>query len=57
MLPVVDFAQESHWRPKNREGVNGLRIFNRLFLGFGWLFSTIAVLGFTGLISDKKNYD
>jgi len=25
MLPVVDFAQESHWRPKNREGVNCFR--------------------------------
>ena len=57
MLPVVDFAQESHWRPKNTKGLNGLRIFNRIFLAFGWAFSTIAVLGFTGLISDKKDKD
>lgn len=56
MLPVVDFAQESHWRPKNIDApVNGLRWFNRLFLALGWAFSTIAVLGFTGLISDRRN--
>ena len=54
MLPVVDFAQETHWRPKNTKGLNGLRWFNRLFLALGWAFSTIAVLGFTGLISDKR---
>ena len=55
MLPVVDFAQESHWRPKNVDGpVNCLRWFNRIFLALGWAFSTIAVLGFTGLISDKR---
>lgn len=56
MLPIVDFAQESHWRPKNVGPMrfNWLRNFNRLFLAVGWAFSTIAVLGFTGLISDKK---
>ena len=58
MLPVVDFAQESHWRPKNVDkGRNWLRIFNRIFLAIGWAFSTIAVLGFTGLISDKRDID
>jgi len=59
MLPVVDFAQESHWRPKNVEPkkLNWLRFFNRLYLAFGWAFSTIAVLGFTGLIRDRLGPD
>ncbi len=55
MLPIVDFAQESHWRPKNVEsGINWLRWYNRFHLAFGWFLSTIFVLGFTGLIRDKK---
>jgi|GEM_PF-5120881 len=55
MLPIVDFAQESHWRPKNVEGgINWLRWYNRAHLAFGWFLSTIFVLGFTGLIRDKK---
>ena len=55
MLPIVDFAQESHWRPKNVEdGVNWLRWYNRAHLALGWFLSTIFVLGFTGLIRDKK---
>ena len=57
MLPVVDFAQESHWRPKNTTGWNWLRIFNRIFLAVGWALSTIAVLGFTGVIADRPIED
>lgn len=54
MLPIVDFAQESHWRPKNTDGTNYLRLYNRLHLGFGWLLSTIGLAGLTGLLKDKR---
>ena len=56
MLPVVDFGQESHWRPRNvaYRKLNLLRWYNRLHLAFGWFFSTIAILGFTGLIRGRK---
>lgn len=56
MLPVVDFGQEVHWRPKNVEvglwGIrwNWLRWYNRLHLIAGWFFATIGLLGFTGLV-------
>ena len=39
MLPVVDFAQETHWRPKNVQSKrwNWLRIFNRFCAWLGLL--------------------
>lgn len=56
MLPIADFAQESHWRPKNVAfgRLNTVRNINRIYLIFGWLFSTLAIAGMTGLISDKR---
>ena len=54
MLPIVDFAQESHWRPRNTDAWNWLRAWNRLYLIFGWFLSTIGIAGLTGLLQDKR---
>lgn len=62
-LPIVSFGQEDHWRPANvlfQERLqarwwkpstwNWYRIYNRLHIVLGWLFTSIAVLAFTGVI-------
>lgn len=55
MLPIVDFSQETHWRPTNTdEKMNWVRLFNRLYLGVGWFLSTIGIAGLTGLLKDKR---
>ena len=55
MLPIVDLAQESHWRPRNvSQGTNFVRNYNRFHLLFGWFLSTIGLAGLTGLLRDKK---
>ena len=55
MLPIVDFAQESHWRPKNTDGANWARHYNRAHLALGWLLSTIGIAGLTGLLKDRRD--
>lgn len=55
MLPFVNFAQETHWRPKNIDNKNNwLRWYNRTHLVLGWLLSTIGLLWFTGLIRERE---
>ena len=62
-LPIVSFSQEDHWRPANLPFYERLRIrwwnprtwnkyrfYNRLHIILGWIFTSIAVLAFTGVI-------
>jgi hypothetical protein len=66
-LPIVSFSQEEHWRPGNlgfyeqpKERLynpwtwNWLRMYNRLHIILGWVLTTIAVLGFTGIIRKER---
>ena len=57
-LPIVSFSQEEHWRPATLPlyerlkpwSWNWYRIYNRLHIILGWIFTSIAVLAFTGAI-------
>ncbi len=53
MIPIVDIAQESHWRPRNKTW-NWPRYYNRFHLLMGWFLSTLAIAGLTGLLQDKR---
>jgi hypothetical protein len=66
-LPIVSFSQEEHWRPGNLgfldqpkerwydpRSWNWLRFYNRLHIILGWVLTTIAVLGFTGIIRKER---
>jgi len=57
MLPIVDIAQETHWRPRGKDNWyhRKLLYFNRIYLLMGWLLTSIGVAGLTGLISDKRD--
>jgi hypothetical protein len=55
ILPIVDIAQESHWRPRNSaSGANWLRYYNWFHILIGWFLSTIGLAGLTGLLKDKR---
>jgi len=51
LIPIVDLHQETYWEPGNVGWKGG---FFRLYMWFhiiaGWVFTTVAVAGFTGLI-------
>lgn len=62
-LPIVSFSQEDHWRPANLPFYERLKVrwwkpwtwnkyrsYNRLHIILGWIFTSIAVLAFTGVI-------
>ena len=50
-LPIIDLGWQQQWRPDGR-GPFGwiLLVWYWLEIGLGWLVSTIAVLGLTGLV-------
>jgi hypothetical protein len=51
MLPVINLGVGEAWNP-SRAGTF-VWIYWRLHVALGWLFSTLAVLGFTGLVRKK----
>ena len=48
LLPVIDMKLESHWMPSSRATLG--RAFFWFHIAMGWIFTTITVVGFTGLI-------
>lgn len=50
-LPVINFGQTDYWIPSGK-GIVGLftQWYWWLHIAFGWIFSTIAIAGFTGLV-------
>ncbi len=46
LIPILDLSQEDHWEPKT----GWVRAYMWLHIIAGWVFTTIAVAGFTGLI-------
>ena len=50
-LPIVDLHQENYWLPRG-DGDWGwfFRLYLWLHIAFGWLLSTVAVFGLTGII-------
>jgi hypothetical protein len=57
-VPILSLQQRDAWRPDDRAQCVGwpeacgllLRVFLWLHTGFGWIITTLAVAGFTGLI-------
>jgi hypothetical protein len=50
-MPIIDFYQESHWLPNTHATLGrGVMIYLWLHIGMGWLISTLAVIGFGGLV-------
>lgn len=48
LLPIVDLKLEDHWMASSRSTWG--RFYFWLHIAMGWVFTTIAVAGFTGLI-------
>ncbi len=49
-LPIVDLHQESHWLPRTEGWGWGVWIYLWLHIGAGWVLTTLAVLGLSGVI-------
>ena len=45
LLPIVNLHQEDYWMP-----VGGMRLYMWGHIAAGWFFTTMAVVGFTGLV-------
>jgi hypothetical protein len=51
LIPFVDLHQETYWEPASDGWVGGgFRFYLWLHIIAGWVFTTVAVAGFTGLI-------
>jgi len=52
LLPIVDLHQESFWEPRTHERPYGLwyRFYMWIHIAAGWVLSTLAVVGLTGLV-------
>ena len=57
MLPIVNFHMESYWEPSRSQEKSGTREwaifvwwYLRGHIAFGWALTTLAVLGFAGLV-------
>ncbi|MBZ0325221.1 MAG: hypothetical protein K8F57_03405, partial [Alphaproteobacteria bacterium] len=51
LLPIVDLHQESYWLPSVNKPYGALaRWYMWLHIAVGWIFTTLAVAGFTGLV-------
>ena len=50
-LPVVDLHQEEYWGPNENSDFGWfVRIYVWIHIGFGWILTTILVVGFTGIV-------
>lgn len=50
-FPIVDLHQETYWLPKAKTFWHGFyRFYLWLHIAMGWFLTTIAVVGFTGII-------
>lgn len=45
-IPILDLQQETSWMPKK----GWVRLYMWFHIALGWVFTTIAVIGFTGLV-------
>ena len=54
-VPILDLHQESHWRPATSKGVWAwaVTIFMWFYILLGWVFTTLAVAGLTGLVRQR----
>ena len=55
MLPIVNFHMESYWEPSRAQEKSGTREwavwwYLRGHIALGWILTTLAVLGFAGLV-------
>ncbi len=46
IIPVVDLQMEKYWFPND----GWVRYYYRFHIAMGWVLSTLAVLGFTGVV-------
>jgi len=50
-IPIIDFHQQRYWLPDtSRPGGWGYRLYLWVHIALGWLLSTVAVVGFSGII-------
>ncbi len=54
-VPILDLHQETHWRPATSKGGWGwaVTIFMWFYILLGWVFTTVAVAGLTGLVRQR----
>jgi len=53
-FPLVDLHQEDYWLPDStRPGGNWFRYYLWLHIALGWVFSTLAVSAFTGIVKKE----
>ncbi|MCH7572937.1 MAG: hypothetical protein IH891_08500, partial [Planctomycetes bacterium] len=55
LVPIVDFHQQKYWLPNAEQGWGGslLRVYLWVHIAAGWFFSTMLVIGLTGLARSK----
>ena len=50
-VPIIDLHQEKYWLPDVRKGYGWLyRAYLWLHISFGWILTTVLVVGLTGLV-------
>jgi len=51
VLPIVDFGQDSAWRPIETDGTGPVWLWARwAFIAIGWVLASVFVAAFTGLV-------
>ena len=58
LIPLVELHQQGYWLPNANEGSDWigftsgawLRVYLWVHIGAGWVLTTLAVAGFTGLV-------
>ena len=51
-IPIIDLGQKAYWLPKYNS--KGLRFYLWIHVAFGWIFTSLWVAGFTGLVRRSK---
>lgn len=50
-LPVINLRQDDNWAPKSTDPIGFLlQIYQWIHVLLGWLLTTLAIAGFTGLV-------
>jgi hypothetical protein len=53
-LPIIDFHQKGYWEPnESKPGGALLKIVEVFYILAGWILTTLAVAGFTGLVKKE----
>jgi hypothetical protein len=52
-VPLVNLYQAKYWLPNNRF----LRLYHWVHIAFGWILTTLLVVGLTGLVRTYTHMD